>query len=123
MSLSRRDPDHSGEKAPPLARSGAKFTRTVGAVDGEGYQSQSPAPQFQCPSVNSVPGGGGRIFGSHLRRSVTLLTKSAAGDVHAIREIGDRMDGRVPQAVTGDADGDPITVRTIVTGVKREGDK
>jgi len=43
--------------------------------------------------------------------------------VHAIREVGDRMDGRVPQAVTGDADGDPITVRTIVTGVKREGDK
>src|SRR5215472_209956 len=49
-----------------------------------------------------------------------LLTKAAAGDVHAIREIGDRMDGRVPQAITGDADRDPITVRTIVTGVKRE---
>ena len=46
-----------------------------------------------------------------------------AGDVHAIREVGDRMDGRVPQAITGDADGDPITLRTIVTGVKREGDK
>ena len=52
-----------------------------------------------------------------------LLTKAAAGDVHAIREVGDRMDGRVPQAITGDADSDPITVRTIVTGVKREGDK
>ena len=52
-----------------------------------------------------------------------LLTKAAAGDVHAIREVGDRMDGRVPQAVTGDADGAPITLRTIVTGVKREGDK
>src|SRR5262249_61747411 len=52
-----------------------------------------------------------------------LLTKAGAGDVHAIREIGDRMDGRVPQAVTGDADGDPITVRTIVNGVRRAGDK
>src|SRR5262249_24218716 len=52
-----------------------------------------------------------------------LLTKATAGHVHAIREGGDRMDGRGPQAITGDADGDPITVRTIVTGVKREGDK
>ena len=51
-----------------------------------------------------------------------MLTKAAAGDVHAIREVGDRMDGRVPQAFTGDADGDPITVRTIVTGVRRAGD-
>ena len=48
-----------------------------------------------------------------------MLTKSAAGDVHAIREIGDRMDGRVPQAVTGDADAEPMT---IVVGVKRAGD-
>src|SRR5262249_14045214 len=52
-----------------------------------------------------------------------LLAKAAAGDVHAIREVGDRMDGRVPQAITGDAGSDPITVRTTMTGVKREGDK
>ena len=49
-----------------------------------------------------------------------MLTKAGAGDVHAIREVGDRMDGRVAQAITGDADGDSITVRTIVTGVKRD---
>jgi len=74
----------------------------------------------------------GWVGPSHRRRSLwqsgntkwnrALLTKAAAGDVHAIREVGDRMDGRVPQAFTGDADGDPITVRTIVTGVRRAGD-
>ena len=51
-----------------------------------------------------------------------LLTKAASGDVHAIREIGDRMDGRVPQAVVGDDGSAPITLRTIVTGVRRAGD-
>src|SRR5215471_19485078 len=74
MSLSRRDPDHSGEKAPPLARNGAKFTRTVGAVDGEGYQSQSPRAAIPMPICEfGSGGGGGRIFGSHLRLGGTLM--------------------------------------------------
>jgi hypothetical protein len=51
-----------------------------------------------------------------------LLAEAATGNVYAIREVGDRLDGRVPQAITGDADGDPITVRTIVTGVRRDGE-
>lgn len=41
------------------------------------------------------------------------------GDVPAIREIADRLDGKVPQAVVGDNDEDPINLiaeirRTIV---------
>ena len=48
-----------------------------------------------------------------------LLTKAAAGDVHAIREIGDRMDGKVAQAVVGDDRSGPLM---IVTGVIRPGD-
>ena len=48
-----------------------------------------------------------------------LLTKAAAGDVHAIREIGDRMDGKVAQALVGDDRSGPIM---IVTGVIRPGD-
>ena len=48
-----------------------------------------------------------------------LLTKAATGDVHAIREVGDRMDGRVAQAITGDADGGPLSIRTIVTSVRK----
>ena len=48
-----------------------------------------------------------------------LLTKAAAGDVHAIREIGDRMDGKVAQAVVGDDRSGPIM---IVTGVVRHTD-
>lgn len=51
-----------------------------------------------------------------------LLSKIDDGDVAAIREFGDRMDGKVAQAIIGDDDADPVTVRTIVTGVPRAGD-
>jgi len=33
------------------------------------------------------------------------------GDVPAIREIADRLDGKVPQAVIGDSDEDPINLK------------
>ena len=51
-----------------------------------------------------------------------LIAKAKTGDVAALREVGDRMDGRVPQAVVGDDGSEPITLRTIVTGVIRAGD-
>ena len=37
-----------------------------------------------------------------------LVTKAMSGDVPAIKEIADRLDGKVPQAVVGDDDLDPI---------------
>lgn len=42
----------------------------------------------------------------------TLLTKAADGDMTAIRELGDRLDGRPAQAITG-ADGGPIQLEKI----------
>ena len=51
-----------------------------------------------------------------------LIAKAKTGDVAALREVGDRMDGRVPQAVVGDDGSEPITLRTIVTGVIRAGE-
>lgn len=48
-----------------------------------------------------------------------LVDKAMAGDVAAIKEIADRIDGKVPQALVGDNDSDPINLlaeirRTIV---------
>ncbi len=58
-----------------------------------------------------------------LRRiAVALLEKAESGDVQAIKEIGDRLDGKVAQAIIGDDSEDPVSVRTIVTGVPRAGD-
>lgn len=46
--------------------------------------------------------------------AVSLFNAAIAGDVTAIKEIGDRLDGRVPQAhVGGDPDSQPIRVTRI----------
>jgi hypothetical protein len=37
-----------------------------------------------------------------------LVTKAISGDVPAIKEIADRLDGKVPQAIVGDGEYDPI---------------
>lgn len=38
------------------------------------------------------------------------------GDVQAIKEIADRLDGKVPQALVGDNEGDPIN---LVSEIRR----
>lgn len=52
-----------------------------------------------------------------------LLTQ---GDVSSIREVADRIDGKVPQALVGDGDYDPISVseirRTVVDPTPRPSD-
>jgi len=41
-----------------------------------------------------------------------LITKGLKGDTSALREIGDRLDGKPPQAIVGDAGADPIQTVT-----------
>ena len=43
-----------------------------------------------------------------------LLKKVADGDVSAIKELGDRMDGKVPQAIGGTDVLPPIAIEQIV---------
>lgn len=37
-----------------------------------------------------------------------LMEKALEGDMQAIKELADRTDGKVPQAIVGDDDSDPI---------------
>lgn len=39
-----------------------------------------------------------------------LIDKAMGGDVQAIKEVADRLDGKVPQAVIGDEGSDPISL-------------
>lgn len=41
-----------------------------------------------------------------------LLDKAAEGDVQAIKEVGDRLDGKVPQGIIGGDDDDPA-IQTV----------
>ena len=55
-----------------------------------------------------------------------LIAQAEAGDIQAIKELIDRTDGKVPQALVGDNDEDPINVlqrieRTIVNAPDSNG--
>lgn len=56
----------------------------------------------------------GRDKGSKKLRLVAraLIDKGLTGDVQAIKEINDRVDGKAPQALT-DPDGGPLSVKII----------
>lgn len=44
----------------------------------------------------------------------SLIQEAKSGDVTALKEIGDRLDGKVPQAIVGgDEDDNPIAVQFI----------
>lgn len=47
--------------------------------------------------------------GDKLRKVAdALVDKAMTGDIPAIKEIADRLDGKVPQAIVGDDELDPI---------------
>lgn len=48
--------------------------------------------------------------------AVKLLELAQSGDMQAIKELADRTDGKVPQAVVGDSESDPIN---LVTEIRR----
>jgi phage I-like protein len=103
-------------------------------VKFEPGQSGNPAGKWQ-PGQSGNPNGRpkSKPFKDALQRllakadgqeleniAAALMAKASIGDVAAIKEVADRMDGKVPQAVIGDNEHDPISV--IITGVKRDGD-
>ena len=54
--------------------------------------------------------------GKRLRKLVdALLDKACEGDVPAAKEVNERIEGKVPQAITG-ADGAPLTVQIVRLG-------
>lgn len=81
------------------------------------------------------PGGRGKLkpFADALRMEIAaagedqkalrivaakLLEKAAEGDMQAIKELADRVDGKVAQAIVGgDGDDNPIVTEIIIRGV------
>ena len=45
-----------------------------------------------------------------------LVELAVSGDMQAIKEVADRIDGKVPQAVVGDDESDPLR---MVTEIRR----
>lgn len=43
----------------------------------------------------------------------SLVRRATKGDVQAIKEIADRLDGKVPQAIVGDDEHGPVRIEEI----------
>jgi hypothetical protein len=53
-----------------------------------------------------------------------VVLDALKGDKDARREIGERLDGKVPQAIVGDDDHDPISIREIlIRGIDATADR
>jgi hypothetical protein len=50
-----------------------------------------------------------------------LIDLARNGDLAAIRELADRSDGKVPQAIVGDDDLDPVTLVTRIEIIAADG--
>ena len=47
-----------------------------------------------------------------------LVDKAISGDVQAIKEVADRLDGKVPQGIVGGDEGDnPIVHEIVIRGI------
>lgn len=69
-------------------------------------------------AVNRAAAGGKTKHLDILARK--LIDKAAEGDVSALREIGDRLDGKPTQMIAGDPDGVPIATKLDMTSLTGE---
>lgn len=51
-----------------------------------------------------------------------LVNEAVKGNVQAIKEVADRLDGKVPQAIVGDDDEAPIRVSSVERVIVRPHD-
>lgn len=80
--------------------------------------------------LNNRNAAKGRIFGDAIRKAVAqgdgnklrdiaekLLDMAQEGDIQAIREVADRLDGKAKQSTEiSDPDGKPVSFRMILGG-------
>lgn len=85
-----------------------------------------------APIGNTNSSKNNRLWAETIRRAVVqsdpdrlrriaeaLLDKAETGDINAIKEIGDRLDGKPQQAMEiGDPNGDPVSMNWTINFVK-----
>jgi len=73
---------------------------------GRPPKEKSFANMLNIAIKEATEGGGTKL------RAVAdaLIAKAMSGDVPAIKEVADRIDGKVPQAVVGDEDHPPVSL-------------
>lgn len=85
-----------------------------------GNQNAKKAKRYQKAIERALATAVGASVDDGLDKVAAQLVLAAlAGEQWALRELGDRIDGKPAQVITGDADGDPIrtTSEIVLRGV------
>ena len=95
---------------------------TLAPSKGRLIRCTVPGSTPNCLAMTPTPGLPGVARASRIvfRVSGELAGAARSGDMAAIKELADRLDGRPAQAVLGDDEANPISV--VFTGVPRAGD-
>jgi len=56
------------------------------------------------------------------RLALALIDKALEGDMQALKEVGDRLDGKPAQQITLEGTGEDGAIGMVVTGVRRAAD-
>lgn len=72
----------------------------MAAAKGNNYSSKNNRLVGDTLRRIAIQGDGKRLR----KMCEALFTKAEEGDIAAIREINDRLDGKVPQGIVGDPD-------------------
>ena len=81
---------------------------------GRPPKEKSFANMLNIAIAEATEGGGTKL------RAVAdaLIDKAISGDVQAIKEVADRLDGKVPQGIVGgDEDDNPIVHEIVIRGI------
>jgi hypothetical protein len=78
----------------------------AGVAGRSGPKQEKPWRDALRLAVNEGEGDAKKLR----RLAVAVVDAAIAGDMQAAKEIGDRLDGKPAQPLTGDADADPINV-------------
>ena len=85
-----------------------------------GNQNAKRAKRYQKAIERALANAcGGNVDDGLDKAAAMLVTACFAGEQWALKELGDRIDGKPPQAIIGgDGDDPPLTVRGIIELVR-----
>ena len=84
-----------------------------------GNQNAKRAKRYQKAIERALANAcGGSVDDGLDKAAAQLVTACFAGDQWALKELGDRIDGKAVQPIGGDDDSPPITVRGMIELVR-----
>lgn len=78
-----------------------------------GNQNAAKAKRWQKALERSLARAGGDVDAGLDTVADQVVTAAQKGDKDAWKEIGDRLDGRPSQIISGDSDGSPLVVQIV----------